>query len=214
MELNCNKLSISVANKQVTLAKDCTLRHSANSARATEHLNSLPLQIMQHCTHMPQSARTNAMNQQKANIMTSRELQLLYSEGKNITQAMRENQGLKENTDEIIEMAYELQSGSYTKAMANRAFADSKDAYASELARTILSLGIPSSILEAGVGEATTMAGVLRHLPPEIPSYGFDLSWSRIAYAKHWLEKHGIANSTPCTGNLFDIPFADNSVDF
>jgi len=154
------------------------------------------------------------MNQQKANTMTPRELQLLYSEGKNITQAMRENQGLKENTDEIIEMAYELQSGSYTKAMANRAFADSKDAYASELARTILSLGTPSSILEAGVGEATTMAGVLRHLPPEIPSYGFDLSWSRIAYAKHWLEKHGIANSTLCTGNLFDIPFADNSVDF
>ena len=141
------------------------------------------------------------MNQQKANTMTPRELQLLYSEGKNITQAMRENQGLKENTDEIIEMAYELQSGSYTKAMANRAFADSKDAYASELARTILSLGIPSSILEAGVGEATTMAGVLRHLPPEIPSYGFDLSWSRIAYAKHWLENTAslIAHCAPAT---------------
>ncbi|MDX3775256.1 methyltransferase domain-containing protein [Chromatiaceae bacterium AAb-1] len=144
---------------------------------------------------------------------TPRELELLYKQGVNITQLLREEKGLQYNTDEIIEIAYDLQTGSYTAAMENDKMDKFKRDYSSELARIILSLCKPASILEAGVGEATTFSGVLQNMDADVSGYGFDLSWSRVAYAKQWLQGKGIHNTTLCTGNLFDIPFADNSID-
>ena len=144
---------------------------------------------------------------------TPRELQMLYKQGKNITQLLKEEQGLQHNTDKIIEIAYDLQTGSYIKAMENAATDKYKRDYTSEIAKTILSLCKPSSILEAGVGEATTLSGVIKNIGSDVRSYGFDLSWSRVAYAKRWLLSKGVSNTTLCTGNLFDIPFADNSID-
>jgi ubiquinone/menaquinone biosynthesis C-methylase UbiE len=144
---------------------------------------------------------------------TPRELQALYEQGKNITQLLREEQGVQHNTDKIIEIAYDLQTGSYISAMENAEMAEHKRDYTSEIAKTILSLCKPMSILEAGVGEATTLSGVLQNIGIDISSFGFDLSWSRVAYAKRWLQSKGVSNATLCTGNLFHIPFADNSID-
>ena len=144
---------------------------------------------------------------------TPRELQALYKQGKNITQLLREEHGLQQNTEEIIEIAYDLQAGSYIALMENAEKAKHKRDYNSEIAKTILSLCIPMSILEAGVGEATTLAGVLQNIRSDVSSYGFDLSWSRLAYAKRWLLSKGVDSTTLCTGNLFHIPFADNSID-
>lgn len=144
---------------------------------------------------------------------TPRELQALYKQGTNIAQLLREGNGLQRNSDEIIEIAYDLQAGSYIAAMEDKAMATHKRNYSSEIARTILCLCEPASILEAGVGEATTLSGVLQHLKADVGSYGFDLSWSRVAYAKRWLHRQGMSNVTLCTGNLFHIPFADNSID-
>jgi hypothetical protein len=144
---------------------------------------------------------------------TPRELQALYAQGKNITRLLRETQGLQYNSNEIIEIAYDLQTGSYIAALENANMEKHKREYASEIAKAILSVCKPTSILEAGVGEATTLSGVLQSLSANISSYGFDLSWSRVAYAKRWLEKNGLSKTTLCTGNLLHIPFADNSVD-
>lgn len=144
---------------------------------------------------------------------TPRELQALYKQGKNITQLLREEHGLQHNTDEIIEIAYDLQTGSYIAAMENAEMEKHKRDYTSEIAKTILSLCKPMSILEAGIGEATTLSGVLQSIGSDVSSFGFDLSWSRIAYAKRWLLSKGLDNTTLCTGNLFHIPFADNSID-
>ena len=144
---------------------------------------------------------------------TPRELQALYQQGRNIAQLLREEQGLQHNTDEIIEITYDLQTGSYISAMENAEMAAHKRDYTSEIAKTILSLCKPMSILEAGVGEATTLSGVLQSIDADVNSFGFDLSWSRVAYAKRWLQSKGVANTTLCTGNLFNIPFADNSID-
>jgi len=83
-----------------------------------------------------------------------------------------------------------------------------------EISRIISSLGGVSSILEAGVGEATTLSGVLKALGPDAPrAYGFDLSWSRIAYAQKWLQAQNISGVTLCTGSLFHAPFCDDSID-
>lgn len=144
---------------------------------------------------------------------TPRELQKFYMQGKNITSIMRGEQNLQHNTEAIIELAYDLQSGSYLAALDKESTRDHKKAYTTEIAKTILSLCNPLSILEAGVGEATTLSGVLQSLNTSAKFYGFDLSWSRIAYARRWLNSNGISDVTLCTGSLLQIPFADNSMD-
>ena len=68
-------------------------------------------------------------------------------------------------------------------------------------------------ILEVGVGEATTLAGVMKAINyQDISAYGFDLSWSRISAAKKWAEENLV---TPhlFVGDIFHIPLADNSMD-
>jgi ubiquinone/menaquinone biosynthesis C-methylase UbiE/uncharacterized protein YbaR (Trm112 family) len=144
---------------------------------------------------------------------TRRELRDLYEQGVNITQLLREERGLNRNSDEIIEIAYDLQSGSYIAAMEKEDHAKHNKDYTSEIAKVILSLCKPTSILEAGVGEATTLSGVVRQLGGDADSFGFDLSWSRVACARSWLQRQGVFGAKLCTGNLFHIPFADDSVD-
>ena len=144
---------------------------------------------------------------------TPQQLKALYEEGKNINEHLRREKGIQHNTEEIIEISYDLQTGSYVAAMEDEATTRHKNEYNRELASIIKSLCTPTSLLEAGVGEATTLAGVLGYFKNEVKSFGFDLSWSRVAYAKLWLKKQGQLNTTLCTGNLFHIPFADNSID-
>ena len=142
-----------------------------------------------------------------------RQLKELYSKGENISAYLRNEAGLSDNTREIIEIAYDLQAGSYAKAMEDKEMAAFKAAYSAEIAKTILSLCEPGSILEAGVGEATTLSGVIGNLPDTVINHGFDLSWSRLAYAKKWLHSQKIQNTLLCSGDLLNIPFKDNSID-
>ncbi|MBF0123427.1 MAG: methyltransferase domain-containing protein [Candidatus Omnitrophica bacterium] len=145
--------------------------------------------------------------------ITPRWLKSMYDRGKNISALMREQKGLSHNTEEIIEVSYDLHTGSYIYDMADERVSKYQEIYTAEISKKILSLCDPQSILEAGVGEATTLSGVLKNLKKDVKSFGFDLSWSRSAYAKHWLQTQGINNVTLCTGTLFHIPFADNSID-
>ncbi|NEO35161.1 MAG: class I SAM-dependent methyltransferase [Moorea sp. SIOASIH] len=147
-------------------------------------------------------------------MLTPRKLKLLYQQGQNISAILRQEQNTQHNTEEIIEVSYDLQAGSYIAAMKHGVMAQLKKDYASEIVRTILSLCNPTSILEAGVGEATTLFEVIKSFPNQgIKSYGFDLCWSRVAHAKAWLKQQCISNVTLCTGSLFHIPFSDNSID-
>lgn len=147
-------------------------------------------------------------------MLTPKEIKKLYEQGKNISSILREEKGILQNTEEIIEISYELQTGSYIAAFEDTEMAKYIEEYTEEIAKTITSLCDLTSILEAGVGEGTTLVGVLKKLIPQsIKSYGFDLSWSRVAYARQWLKKQGISDATLCTGSLFHIPLADNSVD-
>lgn len=146
---------------------------------------------------------------------TPRELQSLYEQGHNISAILRTEMGVQKNTQEIIEISYDLQTGSYISAMENAEKLNHKSLYSQEIAQIILSLCEPRSILEAGVGEATTLSGVIANLRSRInpASYGFDLSWSRAAYASYWLNRNGIVDTRLCTGDLCNIPFLDNSID-
>jgi SAM-dependent methyltransferase len=146
-------------------------------------------------------------------MITPSELKVLYAQGKNISSFLRDEGGTQFNTEEIIEITYDLQTGTYIAALEDEARATRHREYTEEIAKTILSLCRPTSILEAGVGEATTLSGVLRHIGAGVKTYGFDLSWSRVAYARNWLRKQGLTSTVLCTGSLFHIPFSDNSID-
>ena len=139
----------------------------------------------------------------------------MYEQGRNISSFLREEARSETNTREIIEIAYDLQAGSYIDNYENKGGAEHKDLYARKIAAKISDLcDKPASILEAGVGEATTLLGVLRNLPDGVNVYGFDLSWSRIAVGKAWLGNKGFASDINlCVGDLFHIPFVDSSID-
>ncbi|MDD5439073.1 MAG: methyltransferase domain-containing protein [Candidatus Omnitrophica bacterium] len=135
-----------------------------------------------------------------------------YREGKNICQLLRKN---GKNTEHAIEVSYDLQSGAYIAALEhNPERARQKAAYTADVAGVINSLCKPASVLEAGIGEATTLQGVIKHMDARVKMYGFDISWSRVAYAREWLRKKKVRhNVVLCTGSLLHIPCADNSVD-
>jgi ubiquinone/menaquinone biosynthesis C-methylase UbiE len=146
-------------------------------------------------------------------MLTPSQLQTRYRQGHNITALLREEAGTGHNTEHIIETAYDLQTGSYIAAMADPAMAEHKADYAQAIASLIESLGGCRSLLEAGIGEGTTLSGVVQRLRSPAAVYGFDLSWSRVAFARDWLANKSVANVTLCTGSLLNIPLASDSVD-
>lgn len=144
--------------------------------------------------------------------LTPRHLKEAYERGENLSALLRNAEGISLNTERIVELSYDLQAGSYSEAMQDRDYAATKRDYVDKAAAAILSLMQPASILEAGVGEATTLSGVLQRLGTTTAGYGFDLSWSRIAYAKQWLGRENVSASL-CTGSLFHLPYATDAFD-
>ena len=146
-----------------------------------------------------------------------RELKQRYAAGTNITEMLRssgQTSGDLCNTEYAIEVAYDLQTGTYTARMSVDSLREYIISYSQEIVAILESLGQFESILEAGVGEATILSEVItRVAKPFVKYYGFDLSWSRVAYARKWLRHNGHNNVRLCTGSLSDIPFMDSSID-
>ena len=138
-----------------------------------------------------------------------------YSEGRNITELLRAQKELSLNSSEIIELAYDLQAGTYIEHVTKNPIQASL--YANELAEILNNL-ISSSetLLDIGTGELTTLSLVmcaLKHKPSK--AYAFDISWSRIykglAFAK---KKMGIDyhRITPFVADISEIPLLDKSI--
>ena len=107
--------------------------------------------------------------------MTPKELKEAFAHGENITELLRRESDSEQNTEEIIETAYDLQAGTYVKALETPEFLKFKEDYGVAIAAEITGLTSASSILEPGVGEGTTMSFVARsfdHRPPHIPGAG------------------------------------------
>jgi ubiquinone/menaquinone biosynthesis C-methylase UbiE/uncharacterized protein YbaR (Trm112 family) len=109
-------------------------------------------------------------------------------------------------------VAYDLQAGSYVSVA--RMHKENNRRWCSQLAGLLDGvLAEGDSILEVGVGEATTLAGVLVETGAKAgQAFGFDVSWSRVTEGRKWLEENG------CKANLFvadllNIPMGDSSVD-
>jgi Methyltransferase domain len=146
--------------------------------------------------------------------MNPSELRTAYARGENVSALLRKHLGSLINTEEIIELSYDLQAGSYVAAMQNPAVAASVGEYAGEVAHILRRYGQPTSLLEPGVGEATTMARVLQaYGVGAMEVHGSDLCWSRIYQARKWLAREGLPQVALCTASLARMPFADNSFD-
>jgi SAM-dependent methyltransferase len=142
-----------------------------------------------------------------------RELLELYHRGVNITEHLRSREGAALNSETAILYAYDVQAGSYARAMADPVYAGRKRAAAARIAEVLAPLRF-TSMLDAGTGEATTLAELLPLLPllPE-PVLAFDLSLSRLLFAQRHLRERAITGVELFTAALENIPLADASVD-
>jgi hypothetical protein len=126
----------------------------------------------------------------------------VYDNGHNIIQFLKDIEGRDYNTIEDIIISYDFQAGSYIKFTKENAQYNWE--YTSELSAVISKLGNFDTIMEAGVGEATTLGNL------KVPGkrLGFDISWSRINCARSYAP-----GSNLFVADLFNIPFADSSID-
>ena len=140
-----------------------------------------------------------------------------YSKGENAMEWCREylrcaNETADENDLLATLVAYDLQAGSYVSAA--RADWEKNRRWCRQLAGLLSGvLADGDWILEVGVGEATTLAGVLAECaikPHE--AFGFDVSWSRVSVANHWLQENG-QRADLFAADLLNIPMGDGSVD-
>ena len=143
---------------------------------------------------------------------TLQEIALHYHKGGNILSLLRGADNTLQNSKEGILISYDFQAGSYIK-VANEKI-EYTNAYSSAIAHILNGLGSCHSLLEAGVGEATTLCHVAEKLQFKPRAYyGFDISWSRIFYAQKYARTNGLKNTNLFVGDMFAIPIATNAID-
>lgn len=141
-------------------------------------------------------------------------LKSLYESGENISQWLKNNKLENTPPEQAIELSYDLQTGSYISLQEEEHIIAHYEPYTEKLSQIIQEI-CPEmeSLMEAGVGEATTLCRTLKHLNFDKPAWAMDLSWSRMAYGKRWLKKHDF-NKVHCfTGDMCKMPIASNSID-
>jgi hypothetical protein len=141
------------------------------------------------------------------------EARRLYRNGVNVMDHIRQHHGQNVTLGTAIELSYEAQAGSYVEALNDPTFAALKGQYAAAIAGVLAGLDGDGAVLEAGVGEATTLSGVAQRLGQQRLYYGFDISWSRLIYARAWLERAGGASASLCVADLLNAPYVDNAFD-
>lgn len=136
----------------------------------------------------------------------------IYENGENIIQYLKGIGQNEINEVEDILISYDFQAGSYIQAYSKNK--DYLEKYCRSLASIINKFEDVQSILEIGVGEATTLYTLLKYIknrPSEI--FGFDISWSRLKFGMELLKDLNSNDVKLFTANLFEIPLQDSSVD-
>lgn len=146
--------------------------------------------------------------------MKPKELFDSYKRGENITELLRNQRNSGANTEEIIEIAYDLQTGSYVSSLEKPEMRRHKEDYGKAIASEITSLTSVTSVLEPGVGEGTTLSFVMKSFESQ-PSHvhGFDVSWSRIGCCRRWLSDQSCDGVHLSVASILHAPYADDSFD-
>ena len=135
-----------------------------------------------------------------------------FAAGANAMEFARHLLGRSENISLATLIAYDLQAGSYVRHTESDP--EGKRRWCEQLAGLVTPYLSPGgSLMEVGCGEATTLSGLLSALP-QLPSsvFGFDISWSRAAFGRGWLDRTG-QRAELFVADLFHIPLANESVD-
>lgn len=140
----------------------------------------------------------------------------VFSKGGNVTEYLRSKTDSRANSSDIIEIAYDLQAGSYIEGVKQNG--KQITAYTGELS-SILSSYVSSnmSLLDVGTGELTTLSFLMKHgalRPADI--YAFDISWSRLYRGlSFWNETVDQRNFNlyPFVADIKDIPLRSKSID-
>ncbi|MCY6959587.1 methyltransferase domain-containing protein [Clostridium brassicae] len=136
----------------------------------------------------------------------------LYLKDTNIIKYLKIMENNDYNSIEDIMISYDLQAGTYSDYYKKNPILKNK--YCNYLADIINKLEEVNSLLEVGIGEATTLGPLMLALNKRPKNcYGFDVSWSRIKYAKRFLNELNLNEVELFTGDLFCAPFKDNSID-
>lgn len=151
----------------------------------------------------------------------------LYNKNINIMQFFRENKEIEKNSIEAILCSYDLQAGTYVSNYysdkileepylidGEKKFLTDKEfhqIYGRRIANVLNHLQF-YSLLEVGIGEATTLCNVVKNLKEEKKIYGLDLSLSRLLYAKKFAKDNKV-DIELSVGDMFHLPFADSSID-
>ncbi|MDP2127605.1 MAG: class I SAM-dependent methyltransferase [Pseudohongiella sp.] len=140
------------------------------------------------------------------------EMRLAFARGENAMALARERENAGANSVASTLIAYDLQAGSYVNfARDNADYIKRWCSQIGEFIKPYVDSG--STILEVGVGEATTLAGILEYFDNIVlDSFGFDVSWSRIKVGNNWVKERRV-QSQLFVGDLFRIPLEDNSID-
>jgi SAM-dependent methyltransferase len=140
-----------------------------------------------------------------------------YRAGRNVTQTLRTLLREDRNTAEIVEIAYDLQAGSYIEAVHEGR--EYWRAYTAELARLLAPHIAPGDrVLEAGTGEMTTLTGVANAaFASAARLYACDISWSRIVRGRQFVAEEmapDLAGKLQSfVGDLLKLPLRDKSID-
>ena len=153
-------------------------------------------------------------------------LKELYDQNVNIMQYFREKNDTSLNSLTSILVSYDLQAGSYIKGYEANGISDNihingervsltakeyKEKFCSAI-RDVFDNFDFSTILEAGVGEATTLNFVIEKLKKDVKFYGFDLAPSRVMHGQRFIKKYG-NEAELVVGNLYQTPYEDNAFD-
>jgi ubiquinone/menaquinone biosynthesis C-methylase UbiE len=137
----------------------------------------------------------------------------LYQSGVNISEWVRNDEGSSDSSLTAILYSYDAQAGSYLDALQESKVASLK-LQTGEKPASILDDLAPETLLDAGVGEATTLVPVIRAMKRRPPSiWGIDLSLSRLLFARQHLSKNEIEGVQLFTGSLDNLPMTTGSMD-
>jgi uncharacterized protein YbaR (Trm112 family) len=141
------------------------------------------------------------------------EIRSLFDRGENVIEWIRARERAGNNSPTAILYSYDAQAGSYVAQLEDPGVGEFKDKMGRHLAALLDELA-PASLLEAGIGEATSLVPILRHMavrPAQI--LGFDLSLSRLLFAHRHLTEQKQNGVVLFTSALDRISLPSDSVD-
>src|SRR5579863_3917106 len=104
----------------------------------------------------------------------AQEICALFDRGENIMEWINSREGAERNSTTAILYSYDVQAGSYIGHLEDPGVRELKDKIGRYLAALLDDLA-PENLLEAGIGEATSLVPILRHMKkPPGQVLGFD----------------------------------------